>query len=273
MSDEKSAFEQDARRRMQQDAEGTLRKSVGIQDADGNQLHGRARTEAARNLREQMKAAAKAPPAEAKKPAAAPAPQPIRVVINAPNKAVVRDNEIALTIIYPHTAGGDDAAGSSDVTPWQPIHGVSAGAFVAIAEFSTLLDTDMMTNYVIDEIDTEFELTADDLIYLKLNYDGAEVLTDIELIGGAEWSGYPDPVETTGTGALGDPYLVAATYYPIAYCRLASDTGSPEGVFTFDDGAETKVIACVCGNPLALVLMNRNGLVFNYPYPPPRWPS
>lgn len=112
------AMSQDEQRRRQQEAEQHLTKTIGVQNEAGEQLHGRARTEQARNLRDEMKAAAadnragvneeqKAKNVEDR--AAKRSGATVRVSINAPHKATVRGNQIALTI-----RASDGKAGSSD---------------------------------------------------------------------------------------------------------------------------------------------------------------
>lgn len=102
-----SAMSADEQRRREQEASQVLAKSIGIQDAEGNQLHGRERTERARNLRDEMKAAARDQRAglteeqrttRADERTAARQNDTVRVSINAPHRATVRGNQIALQI-------------------------------------------------------------------------------------------------------------------------------------------------------------------------------
>lgn len=164
------------------------------------------------------------------------------------------------------------------IVPWQPIPAATANK-VIIEPFATLLDLDL-TNVTISGFATEWTLVTGDIIYLEMSYT-AGVLDTVTLIGGAPWSGssapfdYPVPVETTGAGTLGDPYVVTKTRFLVAYTALATDAASPAGCMTLDDsGTAIKVIQAAFG-PLALsiiTMLTPAPLSFEYPGPPPRIP-
>lgn len=126
-----SAFALDEQRRRQQDAEAKLRTSIGIQNKEGEQIHWHNRTEVARSYRDELKAVARDTRAhlsddqkqdntserEAKRRG-----DVMRVAINAPHRATVRGNQIALTI----RAGDQPGGGADSTTVLTPLKLVTA---------------------------------------------------------------------------------------------------------------------------------------------------
>lgn len=108
-----SAFSQDEARRRQLEAEQQARKDEQAQAMAKavSGLHGRERTDAARDLRAEMRAAVAG--GQAPRNEAAPKEQrPVQVTINAPHQVQVRENQIALTI----NGAGKGAAGDQGAT-------------------------------------------------------------------------------------------------------------------------------------------------------------
>lgn len=256
-----SAFSLDEQRRRQHDAEAVLRKSIGIQDAEGNQLHGRERTERARSLREEMKAAARAEPADDPKKAPPAAANDLRVAINAPHRATVRGNQVALTIVADAPAqGGAETQAEVIHFPFKVTIRVTPesdpATYDRIVEFDSKLITSLapVTYATITglaeenepaEDDTGWELfIEDDEIWLEVGFTSGEPSSwAIKSLGaGDTWPNF-DPgagsakceVEWSGSGTGASPYLTTKSRIVIAR--------------TFTDSADAvQLVQCVHGD-------------------------
>lgn len=265
---EPTEFEKDDARRIQKDSEATLRKSIGVQDTHGEQLHGHERTLAAREMRSDMKAALDGHPA--KEPDPKRDGEPITsIVINAPNKVDFRGGAAAITIA-PAQANAGAADATVPVTPWQPIPGSAANA-VTIEPFASLLKTTMDANQTVAHLTDDFTPGNGDLLYLKFTYDAiTQLITGADLICDSGWGTYPDVMKSTGTGTLTDPYIVAESYFIVAYAKLASDTTTPSGDVTIIKATVLIKVIRTVFTPLALETINLSGLSFDFPFPPAR---
>lgn len=247
-----SAMAKDEATRAQRDQENVLRKSVGIQDADGNQLHGRARTDAARNLRDEMKAAAST---QAKAPETKPTEARIgalRVTINQPHRAQCRGNELALTIKATPAAVGDAATFGDPIRhPFlvtKRPNPTTPGSFDRIVAFDSQLLTSIakLTQATVSGLADDFEptptdsgwinLDAEDRIWLEVGFtpSGAVAVPsswDIKSYGnGDDWDAFAavggqSLVEWSGDGSGGDPFIQT-----IARCVIARAPGDANGV-------------------------------------------
>lgn len=245
-----SAFERDEQRRVEQDAKTALDKSIGIRDADGNQLHGHERTERARDLREEMKRAAHNPPAESKAPPQVAPIEDVRMVVNAPNTAVCRGKEIALTIRYPPGAANDAAEVALSYYPFRvvmrrnPIDPTLFDRIVLpigkiiteIAPIITQVVSGLAADIYPDPADAAWKtLDTVDTIWIQTDYTaGVAGGYAIKSFGaGDTWPNF-DPgsgadqyyVEWTGTGAAGDQYIQVISRAVVATAMDRGD-GTP----------------------------------------------
>lgn len=112
---------------------------------------------------------------------------------------------------------------SANNQPWAPGIAPDDNTKVIIAGEAVLESFINSGGVTIDDLAASFTIGIGDVIYLDLTYDSGGTVTNYTLVGGAQWTDYPQPYATTGAGTLEDPYVIEHTYCLIAIGKDPED--------------------------------------------------
>lgn len=184
---EPSAMARDEQRRKEQEADAAQRRLIGVTAEGGNeQLHGRARTERARDMREELQAVARdnragladdANKERAEDRAAMQRGNEVRGTINAPHKLVCRGLQFAITIAAPVAQPGGQGSESSDSSHPFKLVDASDGAIKIQVLYGTVNGTAPTGMSFGDVPPLILTVTVTGVIYIKLEVDADGVIT------------------------------------------------------------------------------------------------
>lgn len=166
--------------------------------------------------------------------------------------------------VTPGLGGGGGGTGNNI---WAPVVAGDDGDEVGISENHPILNSLTVNDSVkVVDIDSSFTIAEGDVLYLKIDYSAPGVISDVTLVGGAQWTDYPAPFATTGGGTLEDPDIVVSSYYLLAYGAALDDAVGLVSEGPIVDGV--KIVRC-CYAPLRIDEVNTgDGFVILYPLPP-----